>query len=151
MSKLADSQAELAHPSMAYDSRQIANCFIRFVRDDGRPVFVTALMKLVYIAHGWTLALIDRPLVSDQIEAWRYGPVIPGIYHDFREGLFHIDEKPIDNARTSIVRQTYNIYGHMSARQHIWSYERKATNQFDPHSGWTLGHRHQSAGSCHPE
>ena len=104
---------------MAYDSRQIANCFVRFIRNEGRFVFVTALMKQVYIAHGWTLALIDRPLIADRIEAWRYGPVIPTIYHEFRDGqgLFDIDEKPLDVADESIIRQVYDIYGDMSARQ----------------------------------
>ena len=104
---------------MAFDSRQIANRFIRFAGNDSRFVFVTAIMKQVYIAHGWTLALIDHPLIRDRIEAWRYGPVIPTIYYNFTEGqgLFNINEEPMDNAEESIVQQVYDIYGNMSARQ----------------------------------
>ncbi|MDA7959251.1 MAG: DUF4065 domain-containing protein [Nitrosopumilus sp.] len=37
--------------------------------------------KLVYISHGYTLALENRRLVRDRIEAWKYGPVVPAIYH----------------------------------------------------------------------
>ena len=38
------------------------------------------VIKLAYIAHGFTLALLGRSLVPEPIEAWRYGPVIPSIY-----------------------------------------------------------------------
>ncbi len=40
--------------------------------------------KLVYISHGWVLGFFQRPLIENrvaQIEAWRYGPVVVGIYH----------------------------------------------------------------------
>lgn len=39
--------------------------------------------KLTYIAHGYTLACFNEPLVKDQAEAWRYGPVFPSVYHAF--------------------------------------------------------------------
>ena len=38
------------------------------------------VIKLAYISHGYTLALLDQPLVTEEIEAWRYGPVIPSLY-----------------------------------------------------------------------
>lgn len=43
------------------------------------------LQKLVYYAHAWHLALFDGPLIADRIEAWQYGPVIPALYHEFKE------------------------------------------------------------------
>ena len=117
--QLADSETNQAQPTMAFDSRQIANHFIRFAKNDHRFVFVTAIMKQVYIAHGWTLALVDRPLIGDRIEAWRYGPVIPAIYYNFRGGqvFFNIDQEMMNDAEESIVQQVYDIYGDMSARQ----------------------------------
>ncbi len=39
------------------------------------------LMKIAYIAHGWSFALLNRGLFSDRIEAWKYGPVIPSLYY----------------------------------------------------------------------
>ena len=33
-----------------------------------------------------SLALLERPLFEDdKIEAWKYGPVVPSIYHEFKE------------------------------------------------------------------
>ena len=44
-----------------------------------------ALLKLVYFAHGWYLALKNEPLLNERIQAWRYGPVVPSLYHEFKD------------------------------------------------------------------
>lgn len=43
------------------------------------------LQKLVYIAHGYLLGWKGEPLIKEQVEAWKYGPVISSIYHTFKE------------------------------------------------------------------
>jgi uncharacterized phage-associated protein len=48
---------------------------------------VIQLIKLVYIAHGWNLALKGEPLVSDDIEAWKYGPVMPNLFRLLNEQI----------------------------------------------------------------
>ncbi len=68
---------------MANDSRQVGNHFVDLAQRNNRPLYITTMLKLVYIAHGWTLALLDRPLIMSTIEAWRYGPVIPVLYDAF--------------------------------------------------------------------
>lgn len=42
------------------------------------------LVKLVYIAHGWHLGLTGEPLLTEPIQAWKYGPVLESIYHTFK-------------------------------------------------------------------
>ncbi len=42
------------------------------------------LIKMVFISHGMTLAVMDKPLIRDRIEAWKYGPVIPILYHELK-------------------------------------------------------------------
>jgi len=50
--------------------------------------------KLAYISHGWSLSGLDRPLFNNsnqQIQAWKYGPVVVGIYHMLKKfGRSHI-------------------------------------------------------------
>lgn len=38
------------------------------------------VLKLAYIGHGFSLAINEKPLFHDRIEAWKYGPVIPNLY-----------------------------------------------------------------------
>lgn len=42
------------------------------------------LIKLVYFSYAWNLAMYNEKLFSEHIEAWRYGPVIPSLYHEFK-------------------------------------------------------------------
>lgn len=42
------------------------------------------LNKMTFISHGRTLAALNKPLIRDRIEAWKYGPVIPVLYHELK-------------------------------------------------------------------
>ena len=48
------------------------------------PLTPMHVNKLAYISHGFTLALEDEPLFRNRVEAWRYGPVIPSLYHELK-------------------------------------------------------------------
>ena len=65
------------------DARAIANEFLKLA--DGQPINQMWLQKLVYMAHGWNLAINQSPLVSDRIEAWDGGPVFRHIWNHFRD------------------------------------------------------------------
>ncbi|MGK8328482.1 Panacea domain-containing protein, partial [Pseudomonas aeruginosa] len=43
------------------------------------------LQKLVYYAQGFHLAVYDEPLFTDSIEAWTHGPVVPNVYHHYKQ------------------------------------------------------------------
>jgi uncharacterized phage-associated protein len=42
------------------------------------------LQKLIYYVHGWHLAIKNGPLIDDFVQAWKYGSVIPAVYHEFK-------------------------------------------------------------------
>lgn len=69
---------------MAFPSIAVANEFVALARTAGKPLTPLQLQKLLYYAHGWSLALFDRPLLNEQIEAWKYGPVVPSVYKAFK-------------------------------------------------------------------
>lgn len=80
------------------------------------------LIKLVYLCHGWMLGLYDRPLLVDSIEAWRYGPVIAGLYHEvkhFRASpvtkRLSKDKGEFDEDEEDVMRQVFDIYGGYTA------------------------------------
>ena len=63
-----------------YQSLAVANWFIENLRN----ITPLKLQKLIYFAHGWHLALRDKPLIDELVQAWDYGPVIPNVYHEFK-------------------------------------------------------------------
>lgn len=70
---------------MAYQASVVANELLKLAREDGSSIDPMKLQKLIYLAHGWSLLFLHRPLIVEKIKAWKYGPVIPAIYDEFRE------------------------------------------------------------------
>jgi|688.fasta_scaffold138291_2 uncharacterized phage-associated protein len=67
-----------------YTSSAVANFFLDKAKKQQIGLSPLKLIKLVYIAHGWALALTEHQLFDEQIEAWQHGPVIPSLYHEFK-------------------------------------------------------------------
>lgn len=72
-------------------SPAIANEFISMAAGKGRALTQMQLQKLVYIAHGWNLAIGGHPLTLDDPEAWEYGPV----YRELRGALRSYGRDPV--------------------------------------------------------
>ena len=66
----------------SHDPRAIAN---EFLAKNGGPMEQKKLQKLVYIAHGWNLAISKSPLTAGMIEAWDGGPVYRVIWDHLRD------------------------------------------------------------------
>jgi uncharacterized phage-associated protein len=68
----------------AHDPRAIANKILELCDREGRPLTIMKLIKLAYLADGWSMALRGTPLASQDPQAWQYGPVYPPIYSAFK-------------------------------------------------------------------
>ncbi len=70
---------------MPFQSEAVANKIVEIARDKGVEMTLMKLLKLVYFAHGWHLAVTDgQPLLNQHVEAWKFGPVAPSVYHAFK-------------------------------------------------------------------
>jgi uncharacterized phage-associated protein len=69
---------------MPYNPKAIANYFLTMANDRKELLSPMKLQKLVYFANGWYLALKGEPLIDEQVEAWKFGPVIPSLYAEFQ-------------------------------------------------------------------
>jgi uncharacterized phage-associated protein len=77
---------------MSYSPRIVANALIRKGKEHGEKLTHMKLQKLVFFLHGWGLALQGRPIISEQVEAWPYGPVVDALYHELK----HHGSRPIE-------------------------------------------------------
>lgn len=68
-----------------YKSIEIANYFIRLSFKTGVELTPMKLIKLTYISHGWHLGIFSKELLAEPVCAWKYGPVIETVYHNFKE------------------------------------------------------------------
>lgn len=80
------------------------------------------LQKLVYYAQGFHLAIHGTALFSDEIEAWQHGPVIPALYHQYKqfgkEAIPIPDESDFSmfsHEQISLMNEVYTVYGQFSA------------------------------------
>jgi uncharacterized phage-associated protein len=94
------------------------------------------MQKLVYFAHGWHLGLNRTPLISEPVEAWDYGPVVPSLYRALKSygagqilepledfapspnGGFRIVRPVVDDdASQQFLKRILDVYGRLSALQ----------------------------------
>lgn len=102
----------------------VANYFL-LKSDPDVGDFLTNLkiQKLVYYAQGLHLALYDRPLFDEPIEAWAHGPVVPDLYHHFKEYRSSPIPIPVEfepnkefgQETLEFLDEVYEVYGQFSA------------------------------------
>lgn len=102
------------HPAVA-----VANRLLDLARASGQSLTPMQLIKLVFMCHGWMLGLYGRSLIREQIQAWKYGPVIPELYREVRNFRSEPIRPPLPCRRSArldaleddLVQQVFQIYG----------------------------------------
>lgn len=116
---------------MAVWSAEAANELISLSKE--RPLTHMQIQKLVYISHGWTLAIRGRVLTIDDPEAWRWGPVYRLIWNNLSyAGPYPVIDKIPDTSIApypgstpqgwhdedrQMVKRVYELYKHLEAFQ----------------------------------
>lgn len=80
------------------------------------------LQKLCYYAQGICLALFDRPMFKDRIEAWTHGPVVPDLWKKYRgygsgaiDVSVELDMDSYSEEDRELLEEVYDYYGQFSA------------------------------------
>lgn len=104
-----------------HDPRSVANAFIQRADIHGQTITPLQVQKLVFLAHGWMLGLHDRPMIDEDFEVWRYGPVNPSVYYclshhrgDPVKGeipLHPADKKDFDRTEQNMLDDVFSLYG----------------------------------------
>ncbi|WFB67016.1 type II toxin-antitoxin system antitoxin SocA domain-containing protein [Chryseobacterium sp. WX] len=102
-----------------YNCFDVAKQFLKLAKEDGEVLEPMKLLKLTYIAHGWYLGFYDKPLIKNSVQAWKYGPVIPELYHvtkRFGHGNVDIEivdlysENKLSNQDKTFLKTIWNAY-----------------------------------------
>src|ERR1700743_2334532 len=104
-------------------ANDVANFFLTLSQpEEGDYITNLKLQKLIYYAQGFSLALFDKELFSEEIYAWMHGPVVPEVYK-----LFNSNEStdiPVPKEiyltifsedQSSILKEVWDVYGQFSA------------------------------------
>jgi len=130
---ICDALAEEAASSML-DPRSVSNLMLDLADRDRTAIDPVALQKLLYFAHGMYLLGTRKPLVSGYFEAWKNGPVHPGIYRAFRvagngpinfratrENVLTGEQSsipaPTDSGVIDLVRRVVHVYGPLDTQR----------------------------------
>jgi uncharacterized phage-associated protein len=105
------------------------------------------LLKLVYISHGWMLALCDQPLFRESAEAWKYGPVVSSVYHAYKQfggntitAIPQAEPSGFSDNEKSIMSQVWTIYLPYNALQ-------LSALTHSPNSPWAITVRESGLGA----
>ncbi|MBI5892748.1 MAG: SocA family protein [Deltaproteobacteria bacterium] len=105
-----------------YTCQDIAKYFLAIVDEESEELICNLkLQKLVYYAQGFHLALYDKPLFEEGIEAWAHGPVAPALYREYKtyeaSGIPRpkdIDFSKYDDETREFLNTIYKIFGQYS-------------------------------------
>lgn len=113
--------------SVRYTASDIAKWFLAYNRNimaEGDAEFISnlKLQKLLYYAQGTYYAITGGLLFAEPIKAWRHGPVVESVYHEYKSnGANGIDfDEEFDFSRfdpetEGILEEVYNYFGQYSA------------------------------------
>jgi uncharacterized phage-associated protein len=100
----------------------LAKYLIASCSGNGKTITNLKLQKLLYYAQAWQLALHNKALFNDRIEAWVHGPVVPTVFREYRD--FKWDPLPVDQSRPepnnevrSHIAEVLAAYGKFDATQ----------------------------------
>lgn len=65
-------------------STNVANNFLERAFEEKITISPMKIQKLIYILYKEYLKKTGKSLFSERFEAWKYGPVLPNIYSEFK-------------------------------------------------------------------
>ncbi len=101
-----------------YSAVDVAWSLLKHAKEQGKCFSNLQLQKLTYVCHGLSLAHFQRPLVVDDVFAWKFNSVVPSVYFRFKSyGSSVIPEQcdvALDQESESIVKDVVSKLGHLT-------------------------------------
>ena len=103
-------------------ARDIARYFVSLVDEEaGDSISNLKVQKLLYYAQGFHLAVYDAPVFPEAIKAWAHGPVVPQVYHLYKDYGYQpitVERVNLDDytpAIRELLDEVWSVYGQFTA------------------------------------
>lgn len=104
-----------------YRAQDVAMFLLAAADPEDNDISNLKLQKLCYYAQGIISAMRGKALFSDSIEAWDHGPVIPSLYHEYKQHgsapiptVDDFDAALFDQSDQKALRDVLEYYGQFS-------------------------------------
>jgi uncharacterized phage-associated protein len=101
----------------------IANWFIGKFAESGDVVTHLKVQKLLYYSEAWHQVINSEELFEGQIQAWAHGPVVPEVFHEFKQYGWNPLPVPEENQIPkfsekieNVLNQVIDAYGELPAK-----------------------------------
>jgi uncharacterized phage-associated protein len=128
---------------MPFNAKDIADSLIVKMAESGDRVTHLKLQKLLYYSEAWNQVINDEELFKEPMEAWAHGPVVPAVFHEFKQHGWEFLPVPKSNITLpeqieTVLNQVLDTYGDLPAKT-----LENLTHKDDP---WI-----RARGECEPE
>ncbi len=108
---------------MKYNCFDIAKKFLELAENEKESLSPMKILKLTYIAQGYHLGFFGTSLFGNEIQAWKFGPVIPDLYHVIKR----FGQRPVDKETVSLYSNNRLDTETSKFITVIWNYYKKFT------------------------
>jgi len=110
-----------------YNSLDVAGCIINHAIDISHPVSNLSLQKILYYIQAAFLIKEEQIAFDEPISAWKYGPVVEKVYHEYKTYIDEVIDKKVEtkteisfeNDIAIFTEESYNPEENIDNAQHL--------------------------------
>lgn len=89
--------------------------FTEYQNMAGEPIDEMKLHKLLYLSQRESLAITGKPMIQEDMEGWKYGPVSPVVRTYFTQDGIAAPTKEVSPEAAYIMKNVICEYGHIES------------------------------------
>ena len=97
-------------------AKDLAKYVVATFQEAGDPIDNLKLQKLLYYIQGFHLTFFDKPAFPEDFEAWVHGPVLPGVYVEYKKYRWNpisdeVEKPQLGKDTAELADEVMKVYG----------------------------------------
>ena len=119
----------------------IADFYISMYEESVDQMTNLRLNKFLYFAQGWSLVRLGKPLFDEDIQAWKYGPVVPSVYETYKVcGRNPLDYKESEDFMDRLSKEQIDLLIDVAMEYGDYSTEKLVSMSHEEGSPWSVAY-----------